>query len=68
MMNEDNTERIGQLADQTDNLIAATEIPMSPVFHLNNLIVELKKISAELKDIYRSVTGNDPWADQPKGD
>lgn len=64
----DNVERIGQLADQVDNLIAATEIPMPPAFHLNNLVVELKKISAELKAIYRSVDGNDPWADQPKGE
>lgn len=56
-----NTDRIGKLADQVDNLIAATEIPMPPIFHLKNLVVELNKVSVELKDIYYSITGENPW-------
>ena len=57
----DNAEKIGRLADKVDSLIAATEIPMTPEFHLKNLVVELKRVSTELKEIYQSVTGKNPW-------
>ena len=57
----DNAEKIGRLADKVDNLIAATEIPMTPEFYLKNLVVELKRVSTELKEIYQSVTGKNPW-------
>ena len=55
-------ERIGELADRLDNLLAATNLPLSPEFHLRQVKVGLEEISKELKAIHKDVTGVDAWS------
>jgi hypothetical protein len=59
---DERTERIGELADRLDNLLAATNLPMSPEFHLRQVKVGLEEISKELKAIYKDAAGVDPWS------
>jgi hypothetical protein len=55
-------EAVGRLADRCDNLIAATRLPMSPQFHLYQLVDQLHVMARELKQLYRDVSGEDAWA------
>lgn len=54
-------DRIGELADRLDNLLAATNLPLPPEFHLSQVKVGLGEISNELKAIYKEITGESPW-------
>lgn len=58
---KDNVEEIGRLSDTVDNYIAATNLPMPPKFHLEQLKDVLKKVSAKLKEIYVNASGYNPW-------
>lgn len=58
---KDNVEEIGRLSDTVDNYIAATNLPMPPKFHLEQLKDVLKKVSAKLKEIYVDTSGTNPW-------
>lgn len=61
MSPENLSEKIGELADRLDNLLAATNLPLSPEFHLRQVKVGLEEISKELKAIYKEITGESPW-------
>lgn len=56
-----NMEEVGRLADEVDNYLAATNLPMPAAFHLEQLKAGLKGMSAKLKEIYTAVSGENPW-------
>ena len=58
-------ERLGQLADKADNFCHAAQIPLSPRIHITALRGGMEDIRDELRAIFREVTGDDPWADEP---
>lgn len=59
----ENITEIGKVADTIDNLLAATNLPMPPKFHLEQLKDGLAKISAKLKLIFVDASGTNPWVD-----
>jgi hypothetical protein len=52
---------IGEIADMLDNLLAATELPMPPVFHLQQVKAGMRDISKQLKEIVIRISGDNPW-------
>jgi hypothetical protein len=60
---EEILERIGKLIDEVDNLLAATELPVSPQIHLNGLINGLTELQKELREIYLAAGGEDVWSE-----
>lgn len=59
-MNE-NFDKIGEVADTLDNLIAAMSLPIPPEIHLKALKESLPEASKKLKEAYIAETGGDPW-------
>jgi hypothetical protein len=64
MMNEEQLEELGQLADEIDNLVGAMDLPMPAVFHVEQLKKLLPGISTKIKALVVSVGGDDPWSDE----
>lgn len=58
---KEQVEKIGEIADQIDNLMGAMKIPMPPNFHLEQLKSALPEISGKLKEIYVKSLGENPW-------
>jgi len=56
-------EEISKLADTADNLLAATNLPVSDRIHLQGLREGLGGISAKLKDVYVELSGSNPWTE-----
>jgi hypothetical protein len=62
---EEQIERLGQLADEADNLIAASKLAMPPAFHVDQLRKGLRKLSEQIKALVVEIGGEDPWEGQP---
>lgn len=60
-MKEENSERLGRLADTIENIIAALTIPMPDEFHLRQVKSFLPDWAKELKEIHTDETGENPW-------
>lgn len=60
-MNEENLEKLGETADQIENILAATNIPMPAQFHLEQFKSILPDIMESLREIYKSESGENPW-------
>lgn len=61
---KDGLEEIGKLADTADNLLAATNLPVSDRVHILGLKGGIGKISARLKAIYVDLSGSNPWNEE----
>lgn len=58
-------DRIGRLSDKADNYYHATMLPgLSPRIHIDALTGGMQQIRDELREIFKDVTGDDPWSDQ----
>jgi hypothetical protein len=55
-------ERFGMAIDTLDNLICALQLPLPAPIHVEQLKLALPKVSADLKAVYVTETGDDPWA------
>ena len=60
-MKEESIEKLGELKDRIDNLIAGLNIPMGDSFHLGQLKRILPELSKDVKDIYIEEVGDDIW-------
>lgn len=58
-------EQLGRLADQADNLIGASRLPMPPGFHVEQLRSGLGDIVAALRAMYVQIASDDPWEVTP---
>jgi len=56
-------ERIGQLVDKSDNLIAATKLPLPAQMHLMGLLNGITEIREEVLSLYKDLGGEDVWQD-----
>ena len=56
-------EKLGELSDKADNLIAASMLPVSPRIHIDALRTGLKEIRDMLRIIYVEIGDDDPWED-----
>lgn len=64
MSNEiDTGDRIGQLADTVENLIAAEEIPFPPQLAKDARIASLTGLRDDLRAIAVELLGHNPWED-----
>lgn len=52
---------LGELADNIDNVISATNLPMPAEFHLNQIKQNMNDWLKELKKIYIELTGENAW-------
>ncbi|WP_293708644.1 hypothetical protein [Stenotrophomonas sp. UBA7606] len=62
-MNDDQLERLGQLADRLDNYAAAGAIPMPDHIRLAAINEAIPEMRDELKAVLREA-GFDPWGDE----
>lgn len=60
-MNEEQKETLGDIADRVNNLTGALEIPMPAEFQVTQLKSILPEVVQELRDLYKDVTGENPW-------
>jgi hypothetical protein len=60
-INDEQLNQVGEIADTLDNLLAASTLPMSAQFHLNQLRAGMKDASRQLKQIVTKVGGLNPW-------
>ena len=58
-MDPETLERIGLLRDRAENGIAAAMLPLRPEIHAEGLLGILRKIHAELADIFTSHGGDE---------
>jgi hypothetical protein len=58
---ENQANLAGELADTCDNLIAATNLPMPPAFHVTQLRAGLGDLSKSLKGIQKNYLDYRPW-------
>lgn len=57
-------DKVGQVADSLDNLIAAATLPRLPDSHkLQYTLRDIGRLSEKLKAIVVSVSGDNPWGD-----
>ena len=61
MMTEEQLNELGELADEIDNLVGATQLPMPPAFHLQQLQRALPELSKKIKALTVAIGGADPW-------
>lgn len=66
-ISEEQLEQIGLLADKADNLLGAVKLPLPPHVHIQGMTGGLKDIRSELREIYKAVSGSDPWEHHPEG-
>ena len=62
-MTEDQKDKLGRLCERVDNFAHAVRLPISAELHMKALREAIPEICAELKGIYRELTGEDPWED-----
>ena len=60
MMTE-NLDRLGEVADDIDNLLGAMALPMPPQFHLDQLRRALPEVRDRIRRIYVAEAGDNPW-------
>ncbi len=58
-------EQIGQLSDTIDNLLGALKLPLRPEMHLQGLRGNLPEVRDGLREIYKAVSGDNPWEHHP---
>ena len=58
---ENAVEEIGRMSDKVDNLLGAMQLPVSPEIHMEGLRGNLEQMRADLREIYTSLTGENPW-------
>ena len=57
------SDRIGRLADRVDNFVSASRLPMPDALRVQALQDGLPDVVEALRNIYREMTGEDPWED-----
>lgn len=60
---DEQLDEVGQVADILDNLLAASAMKLPPEKKLQYTLGNLRELSARLKSIVVSVSGDDPWGD-----
>lgn len=61
-------EEVGKAADSIDNLLHAMRMPLPASTHLQCVASSLGVMKETLRQAHIALSGNDPWASQPKGD
>lgn len=59
----DSMELLGAQVDTIENLLAAMSLPLPPQLHLDALRPALTSVAENLRRVYVSVTGDNPWHD-----
>lgn len=60
----DDIEQIGILSDKADNLIGASNLPVSDRIHIEGMRGGLEDLRDDLRKIYLQVTGENPWEEE----
>jgi hypothetical protein len=60
-MKPENLEKIALLSDKIENLGCGLELPMLPLFHVEQMKKQLPRIAEEIRTIYKEETGENPW-------
>jgi hypothetical protein len=56
-------EELGRLADQANNIAAASQLPFRPEMHIEGMRAGLVSISEALRKLYVEISGDDPWSE-----
>lgn len=60
---QEQLEELGTLADQANNLAAASQLPLPPAMHVEQLRNGLVSIDQALRHLYIEISGENPWDD-----
>jgi hypothetical protein len=61
---DEQLEELGRLADQANNLAAASQLPLPAAQHVVHLRNGLLSIDQALRKLYVEISGDDPWEGQ----
>lgn len=56
-------DELGRIADQANNLAAASQLPVKAEIHIIGLRSGLESIDKALRELYVHFSGEDPWGD-----
>lgn len=62
VIQDEQLEVLGKLADQAENYAAASKLPMPPSFHVEQLREGLYDMARQIKDLYVALSGENPWS------
>jgi hypothetical protein len=58
---DEQLNELGEVADEIDNFVGATQLAMPPAFHLQQLQRALPELSAKIKALVVAIGGENPW-------
>lgn len=58
---QEQLEKLGNLADQANNLAAASQLPLPATMHVEQLRNGLVSIDLALRGLYVEISGENPW-------
>lgn len=61
IVTDEQLNELGEMADEIDNLVGATQLAMPPAFHLQQLQHALPQLSEKIKALVVAIGGEDPW-------
>jgi hypothetical protein len=60
---EELAEEVGLMADTAENLVHASQLPMTPETHKERLVDGIRRLRDRMRSLRIQVTGNNPWED-----
>jgi hypothetical protein len=59
-------EKVGELADRSSWLEMSLQLDIPPSTHCEQMKKAMREITVELRDIYKKLTGQNPWEEEEK--
>jgi len=56
-------DELGRIADQANNLAAASQLPVKAEIHIEGMRSGLEDIDKALRKLYIEISGDNPWAE-----
>lgn len=64
-VNDDQIERLGQLADRLDAILYSAKMPLPPDIHLHGICGAAREVRDEIASLVVEISGENPWEHNP---